>query len=121
MIAELPAALAEGTPLRAWVTPGSPCASVYIPASRAAVSPARPLARSSSRAELWRAADAVRRRVEEAGEPLVGGPRHAVDPVREQLWAEADTIAQADQIGRPGGCLGRPDAGRTARLYPLIA
>ena len=31
MIAELPDDVAEGAPLRVWVAPGSPCASIYVP------------------------------------------------------------------------------------------
>ncbi len=107
MIAELPAALAEGAPLRAWVAPGSPCASIYVPGfprSVAGPPPFVPFELSSE--ELWRAADAVRRRVEEDPDALVE-VRGALDPVEDELWAEADAVAeQPDRWAEVGASWG---------------
>src|SRR6185312_17249736 len=66
MIAELPDGVADGAPLRVWIAPGSPCASVFVPAFPGSVAgppPFVPFELSSE--EVWQAADAVRRRVEE--------------------------------------------------------
>jgi hypothetical protein len=97
MIAELPEGIADGVPLRVWVAPGSPCASVFVPAfprSVAGPPPFVPVELSSE--ELWQAADAVRRRVE--GEPdALAEVRGSLDPVEDELWLEADEV-----LGRPG-------------------
>ena len=92
MIAELPDGVADGAPLRAWVAPGSPCASIYVPAfprSAAGPPPFVPLELSSE--ELWRAADAVRRRVEDDPDALAD-VRDVLDPVEDELWDEADAV-----------------------------
>ena len=65
MIAELPAGIGDGAPLRVYVAAGSPCASIYVPAFPRTVAgppPFVPLELSSE--ELWHAADALRQRVE---------------------------------------------------------
>ena len=97
MIAELPEAGADGAPLRVWIAPGSPCASVYVPAfprSAGGAPPFVPFELSSE--ELWQAADAVRRGVEDDPDALVE-VRSMLDPVEDELWAEAD-----DVLERPG-------------------
>lgn len=94
MIAELPDAVAEGAPVRVWVAAGSPCASIYVPAfprSVAGPPPWVPFELSSE--ELWQAADAVRRRVEEDPDALVE-VRCVLDPVEDELWAEADSVLE---------------------------
>jgi hypothetical protein len=98
MIAELPDAIADGAPLRAWVAPGSPCASIFVPAFPRTVAgppPFVPLELSTE--ELWGAADAVRRHVEEDPDALAE-VRATLDPVEEELWAEA--VDAPDQPGR---------------------
>lgn len=97
MIAELPDAVDDGAPLRVWAAAGSPCASVYVPAFPRTVAgppPFVPFELSSE--ELWEAADAVRRRVE-ADPDALAEVRAALDPVEDELWAEAD-----DVLERPG-------------------
>jgi hypothetical protein len=92
MIAELPDAIADGAPLRAWVAPGSPCASIFVPAfprSVAGPPPFVPFELSSD--QLWEAADAVRRRVEEDPDALAE-VRATLDPVEDELWRQADEI-----------------------------
>ena len=94
MIAELPLGLADGAPLRTWVAPGSPCASIYVPAfpsTAAGPPPCIPFELSGE--ELWHAADAVRRRVEDdpAALPAV---RAVLQPVEDELWAEADEVLE---------------------------
>jgi hypothetical protein len=97
MIADLPEAIDDGAPLRVWVAPGSPCASIFVPAfprSAAGPSPFVPFELSST--ELWEAADVVRRRVEDEPDALAE-VRDTLDPVEETLWREAD-----DVLERPG-------------------
>ena len=94
MIAELPESIAGGAPLRVWVALGSPCASVFIPAfprSVAGPPPFVPLELSGE--ELWLAADAVRRHVEHDPEAL-SHVRSTLDPVEDELWAEADEVLE---------------------------
>ena len=92
MIADLPTDIADGAPLRAWVAPGSPCASIYVPAfPRSAAGPPPFVPFELSSEELWRAADAVRRRVEDDPDALAA-VRHVLDPVEDELWGEADAV-----------------------------
>jgi secernin len=93
MIAELPAALADGAPLRVYVAAGSPCASIYVPAFPRTVAgppPFVPLELSGD--DLWHAADALRQLVED--DPTVlPALRATLAPVEAELWAEADDVA----------------------------
>jgi dipeptidase len=94
MIAELPAAIAEGAPLRVYVAPGSPCASIYVPAfphTAAGPPPCIPLELSGE--DLWHAADAVRQLVEDDPAALTG-VREVLQPVEDELWAEADDVLE---------------------------
>jgi predicted lipid carrier protein YhbT len=97
MIAELPESITDGAPLRVWVAPGSPCASIFVPAfPRSVAGPAPFVPFELSSTELWEAADAVRRRVE--GDPdALAEVRATLDPVEDELWAEADEVLE-----RPG-------------------
>ncbi len=107
MIAELPTGVADGAPLRVWVAPGSPCASVYVPAFPRSVHgppPFVPLELSSE--ELWQAADAVRRRVEDDPDALVE-VRATLSPLEDELWAEADDVLERpDRWSAVGGSWG---------------
>jgi hypothetical protein len=97
MIAELPSEIADGAPLRAWVAPGSPCTSIYVPAfprSVAGPPPFVPLELSGE--ELWHTADALRQRVEDDPAAL-SGIREVLKPVEDDLWADAD-----DVLSQPG-------------------
>jgi len=92
MIAELPLGIEDGAPLRTHVAPGSPCASIYVPAfpsTAAGPPPFIPLELSSE--DLWHAADAVRQRVEDDPGALPA-VREALQPVEDELWAEADDV-----------------------------
>jgi hypothetical protein len=94
MIAELPEAVADGAPVRVWVAPGSPCASVFVPAfprSVAGPPPFVPFELSSG--ELWQAADAVRRHVEDDPGSLAE-VRSTLDAVEDEMWAEADGVLE---------------------------
>jgi secernin len=85
MICELTAD--TDAPLRAWVAPGSPCVSVFVPVfPPVAVPPA--LADEAT----WRRFLALRDRVEhdDAELPRV---RAVLAPVEAELWAEADEVA----------------------------
>jgi secernin len=94
MIAELPVDVDEGAPLRVWVAPGSPCASVYLPAfPRSVAGPPPFVSLELSSAELWQAADAARRRVEDDPAALAE-VRATLDPVENELWAEADDVVE---------------------------
>lgn len=97
MIAELPESVADGAPLRVWVAAGSPCASIYVPAfPRSVAGPPPFVPFELSGEELWQAADAVRRHVE-AHPDALADVRSTLDPVEDELWAEADEV-----LARPG-------------------
>jgi hypothetical protein len=97
MIAELPSDLADGAPLRVFVAPGSPCASIYVPAfPRTAGGPPPYVPFELSGEDLWHAADALRRLVE-ADPAALPAIRDRLKPVEDELWAEAD-----DVLGDPG-------------------
>jgi hypothetical protein len=107
MIAELPAGISDGAPLRVFVAPGSPCASVYVPAfPRTGGGPPPFVPIELSGEELWHAADALRRRVEEDPAALEG-IRAVLDPVEAELWAEAAAVleqpARWPVVGAPWG------------------
>jgi hypothetical protein len=94
MIAQLPESVADGAPLRVWVAPGSPCASVYVPAfPRSVAGPPAFVPLELSNEELWQAADAVRRHVEDDPDALAA-VRATLDPVEDELWAEADDVLE---------------------------
>jgi secernin len=94
MIAELPDGLGDGAPLRVYVAPGSPCASVYIPAfPRSMKGPPPFVPVELSGEELWRAADAVRQRVETEPEAL-SSVRAVLQPVEDEIWFEADELLE---------------------------
>jgi hypothetical protein len=96
LIAELPTDLAAGAPLRAYVALGSPCVSIYVPAFvRTAAGPPPFVPKELSSESMWRAADALRQRVE--ADPAAIGPiREVLDPVEAELWFEA-----AEIVGTP--------------------
>jgi hypothetical protein len=92
MIAELPSAIADGAPVRVFVAAGNPCVSIYVPAFPRTIAgppPFVPVGLSSE--ELWHAADALRRRVEDDPAALEG-IRQVLDPVEDELWAEAADV-----------------------------
>ncbi len=92
MIAELPSGIADGAPLRAFVAPGSPCVSVYVPTfPRTVAGPPPFVPVELSGEELWHAADALRRRVEEDPAALQS-IREVLDPVEAELWADAAEV-----------------------------
>ncbi len=94
MIAELPADLADGAPLRAYVALGSPCASIYVPAfPRTAAGPPPFVPFELSGEDMWHAADALRQLVEADPEalPVI---RETLTPVEDELWAEADDVLE---------------------------
>ena len=95
MIADLPAALADGAPLRVYVAAGSPCASIYVPAFPRTVAgppPFVPLELSGE--ELWHAADELRQLVE-ADPAALPALRETLTPIEDELWAEADDVADS--------------------------
>jgi secernin len=84
MIAELPAE--PGRPLRAWVAPGQPCVSVFVPvfgtdAPAALGDPA-----------TWRAFAGLRDRAEADADALAD-IRGVFGPLEAELWAEADAVS----------------------------
>ena len=88
MIAELPAG--PEAPLRAWVAPGSPCVSVYLPVFPPAAVPPQ-----LGDARVWSRFAALRDRVEREADALPE-IRAVFGPLEAELWAEADEVA-----GRP--------------------
>jgi dipeptidase len=100
MVTVLPPGAGDGAALRAFVALGSPCTSIYVPAFPSTASGPPPFVPFElSSADLWHAADALRRRVEEDPEALAQ-IRRRLDPVEDELWAEADDVAE--QPGRWG-------------------
>jgi len=94
MIAELPLGIEDGAPLRTHVAPGSPCASIYVPAfPRTAAGPPPFIPLELSSEDLWHAADAVRQRVEDDPGALPA-VREVLQPVEDELWAEADDVLE---------------------------
>ena len=92
MIAELPAGIADGEPLRVFVAPGSPCVSIFVPAfPRTATGPPPLVPLELSGEEIWHAADTLRRRVE-ADPAALAEVRAVLGPVEQELWAEADEL-----------------------------
>jgi hypothetical protein len=107
MIAELPSAIADGAPVRLFVAAGSPCVSIYLPAFPRTIAgppPFVPVELSSE--ELWHAADALRRRVEDDPAALEG-IREVLDPVEDELWADAaDVLEQPARWASAGAAWG---------------
>jgi secernin len=103
MIAQLPPGAGRDSPLRAWVAPGSPCVSIYVPCfPRAQSGPPPYVPFELSQEELWHAADRLRRRVEtDAG--ALAQVRAALDPVEDELWAEAEQVADQPSRWAPTG------------------
>ncbi len=92
MIAVLPGGIGEGAPLRVYIAPGSPCASIYVPAfPRTAGGPPPFVPLELSGEDLWHAADALRMRVEEDPDALPAA-RAVLQPVEDELWADADDV-----------------------------
>jgi secernin len=82
MIVELPAD--PDVPLRAWVAPGSPCASVFVP-----VFPSVGVPRELGDPGVWKRFAALRERVESTPDAL-GEIRAVLARVEAALWDEAD-------------------------------
>ncbi len=107
MIAELPRGIHDGAPLRVYVAAGSPCASIYVPAfprTAAGPPPFVPLELSSE--EMWHAADTLRQRVE-ADPDALAEVRAVLQPVEDELWADADDVlADPSRWARAGASWG---------------
>jgi secernin len=96
-IAVLPRDLAQGAPLRTYVALGSPCASIYVPAFPSTLAGPPPFVPFELSSEpMWRAADALRQRVD-ADPEAIGEIRAVLDPVEGELWAEADAVVERPQ------------------------
>jgi secernin len=119
MIAELPADVADGAPLRVFVAPGSPCASIYVPAfPRTAAGPPPFVPLELSNEELWHAADALRQLVE-ADPDALPGVRDALKPVEDELWAEAhEVLEQPARWSEVGGSWGARALGALRSCIP---
>ncbi len=86
MVAELPR---DGRPARVWTAVGSPCVSVFVP-----VFPPDGVPPVLGDADQWHRWAALRERVE--GDPdALGEIRAVTGPLEAELWAEADSIADA--------------------------
>ena len=107
MIAELPLGIADGAPLRVFVAAGNPCVSIYVPAFPRTVAgppPFVPLQLSGE--ELWHAAAALSERVEDDPAALEG-VREVLDPVEDELWADAfDVLEQPARWSAVGAAWG---------------
>jgi dipeptidase len=107
MIAELPSELADGAPLRVYVALGSPCASIYVPAfPRTAAGPPPLVPFELSSEDLWHAADTLRQLVE-ADPAALPAVRETLQPVEDELWAEADDVVEyPERWAEAGGSWG---------------
>jgi len=85
MVAELPAD--PGAPLRAWVAPCSPCASIYVP-----VFPPHAVPTALGDPAVWARFAALRDRAWQ-GTEVLAEVRSAWAPLEAELWAEADEVA----------------------------
>ncbi len=85
IIADLPAD--PDAPLRAWVAPGNPCVSVFVP-----VFPPDAVPAALADPAAWRAFAALRDRVE-ADSSALAPIRAAFAPLEAELWREADDVA----------------------------
>jgi secernin len=103
LIAVLPAELDQGAALRAYVALGSPCASIYVPAflrTAAGMPPFVPFELSTE--AMWLAADALRAQL--AHDPqAIGAVREVLDPVEDELWHEADAVAERPDLWAEAG------------------
>ena len=93
MIAQLPSD--PSAPARAWVAPGSPCVSVFLP-----VFPAQHVPAALGDPATWRAFAELRDRVE-AGDASLAGIRAVFAPIEAGLWCEADAIADTPERYAP--------------------
>ena len=90
MVAALPTD--PSAPLRAWVAPGSPCVSVYLPVFPPQEGRSGAVAVELADEGVWRQVDVLRRRCEDDAAALA--PIRAVlDPVEAELWDLADEVA----------------------------
>ena len=85
IIADLPAD--PEAPLRAWVAPGNPCVSVFVP-----VFPPDAVPAALADPAVWRAFAALRDRVE-ADSTTLAPIRAAFASLEAELWCEADEVA----------------------------
>jgi hypothetical protein len=76
-------------PLRAWVAPGQPCVTPFVPVWPPEDVPAWP-----GEAAVWRRFEGLRNRAEADGEYLLG-LRETVAVLERELWAEADGAGDA--------------------------
>jgi secernin len=109
LIAELPAD--DGRPARAWVAPGSPCVSVFVP-----VFPPGGIPPELGDAGVWKRFLTLRERVE-ADADCLPEIRGVLGPVEAELWDTADDAA-GDPAARDSFCAGcwRPIAAALDRL-----
>jgi secernin len=91
MIAQLPADAAQ--PLRAWIAPGSPCVSVYVP-----LFPPAGVPPELGDPGTWKRFQSLRERVEADPGSLLT-IRSVLGPVEAHLWDAADAAA-GDPSGR---------------------
>lgn len=105
IIAELPAAPDE--PLRAWVAPGAPCVSIYIP-----VFPPDPVPHELGLETTWRRFAALRERVEGpfstfeqtvewdpvACRERLAEVRSVLAPLETELWDETDELVASGAV-----------------------
>lgn len=89
MITELPAKPEQ--PLRAWVAPGNPCVTVYVP-----VFPPLAVPAALGDETVWQKFASLRERVE-ADAGALPEVRAEFDTVEAELWSEADDVAMSPE------------------------
>ncbi len=85
IIAQLPEK--AGLPVRAWVAPGQPCVSAFVP-----VFPPHAVPAALADTSTWHAYESLRK-WQEADSEALPRIREAFDTLEADLWAEADSVA----------------------------
>ncbi|MDA8359961.1 MAG: C69 family dipeptidase [Actinomycetota bacterium] len=89
MVALLPAE--PDRPLQAWVAPGSPCVSVYVPVLLSGIDGGAGVTAQLHDETLWHRFEKLRHLVEMDPERIYE-LRQALDPIEEDLWDEAASL-----------------------------
>lgn len=84
-------------PVRCWVAPGSPCVSLYVPAFAPQLGcPEGAVPSVLGDEGAWRDV-AVLREVAQRRDDACNVVRERLDPIEQELWAEADAVAPMPQ------------------------
>jgi hypothetical protein len=94
IVADLPAD--RSAPIRAWVAPASPCASVFVP-----VFPPDAVPTALTDPSCIARFGAIARSVESEGTARLEAVRSVFGPLERELWEEADALAASGRASDP--------------------